>query len=123
MAREMGVVGISQFSKTEMLKRVEEKLEEVRRKDDIYFEVEEPKRALRKAMTTWKFNPLIQTDVQTFQEKTTPKRKEIIEGLRKKRAKVEVVLKILFVKMNPTGTRENDEKVGYFSSGYKVMNR
>ncbi|VDH99150.1 Hypothetical predicted protein [Mytilus galloprovincialis] len=71
---------------------------------------------------TWKFNPLIQTDVQTFLEKTT-RRIEIIEGVRKKGVKVEEVLQILFVKMNPNGTRKDDVKVGYFSSGYKIMNQ
>ena len=55
-------------------------------------------------------------------EKTTTLRKEIVKELRKKRDKVEVVLKILFVN-NQTGTHDDDEKEGYFSSGNNVMNR
>ena len=66
-----------------------------------------------KALTTWQFSPLIQTDVETFLEKMTARRK-IIDEMRKKGTKVKVVLAIQFVKMDPTGTCENDEKVGYF---------
>lgn len=101
IVREMGLVGVSHLPKSEILKRVDEKLVKVRKEEETYFEVQETRRALQKAMTTCKFNPLIQTDVQTFLEKTTTRRREVIEGLKKKRAKVEVVLKIMFVKRNP----------------------
>lgn len=123
MAKELGLVGISRLSKDKMMNRIEEKLERVRRDKENYFEVKCPKKALRGTMTTWNFNPLVQTDIQTFLKRTIPRRKDIFEEVRKKGIKVEVVLKILFVKMNPTDTREDDEKVGYFNSGYKVMNQ
>ena len=57
MTREIGVVGISRLPKSEMFKQVEEKIEDVRREEVTYFEVEEPRRALRNAMTAWKFTP------------------------------------------------------------------
>ena len=49
-------------------------------------------------MTTERFNPLVPKDVDTFLE-TTTRRKEIINELRKKGTKVEVVLKIQVVKL------------------------
>ena len=122
-ARDMGMRKIARLTKGELMRRLDEKLEEIRREEGIYFEVEGPKQALKGALTTWHFNPLIQVDVETFLEKTMPRRKEIIDGMRKKGTKVDEILEIQFVKMDPTGTRENDEKVGYFHSGYVVMNR
>ena len=45
MAREMKVLGNSRLLKSDLLKRVEEKNEDVRRKEETYFEVKEPRRA------------------------------------------------------------------------------
>ena len=45
MAREMKGVGISRLLKSEMLKRDDEMIEDVRRKERTYFEVKEPHRA------------------------------------------------------------------------------
>ena len=55
--------------------------------------MEEPKKSLKGSIVTlnrmWKFNILVEADVQ------------IIEEVRKKGINMEVVKKILFLKMNP----------------------
>ena len=62
-ARDMGLTGVARLPKGELMRRMDEKLEKARREAGTYFEVDGPKQALKKALTTRHFNPLIQADV------------------------------------------------------------
>ena len=89
MAREMKVVGISRLLKSEMLKRDDEMIEGEERKDLLCGKRTPESLNLRN--DSLEIQPSYHTDVETFLEKTTTLRKEIVQELRKTRDKMEVV--------------------------------
>ena len=70
-AHEMSLKRGVRLPKGELLRQVNEKLEYVRKEARNLIEVEGPKQALQKMMTTWNINPIIQTNVETFMGKMT----------------------------------------------------